>query len=232
MCDDDFGIDDDGCCTVRQEPCAPSCLTCCMPNNLNQCETCASGHYISNIDGGNCGACLDCNPCCAECSDGNENNCTACFSGFFLGPDSTCSRCPPECEECAYDSVSSGPVCTSCSFDSALVGGACVCDAPFVRDDITKFCVEKCWWGELAVNGVCGPSTNKAELFLENALPILGLVDADYCHPPYPIQFRGGYFNGDNTSVEITNFSTYQKGAFEMWARTKNPGGTLFSLDI
>lgn len=207
-CDAEYGLDEDECCTIRQDPCAPTCLTCCDSNDSEACETCHSHYVLVDGDADGCGECQPCHDCCATCSGVEETQCTSCFNGYFRTGAGDCMRCPPECEEC--EDQGAGPVCTSCSFDSFLSAGTCQCDTPFVRDSVSRLCVDNCWHLETAVNGECVPTTDKDVLFLENVENYtVNKIQVGWCHPPYIIEQRGGYFDGKNMSLQITNWSPY-----------------------
>lgn len=230
-CDAEYGLDEDECCTIRQDPCAPTCLTCCDSNDSEACETCHSHYVLVDGDADGCGECQPCHDCCATCSGVEETQCTSCFNGYFRTGAGDCMRCPPECEEC--EDQGAGPVCTSCSFDSFLSAGTCQCDTPFVRDSVSRLCVDNCWHLETAVNGECVPTTDKDVLFLENVENYtVNKIQVGWCHPPYIIEQRGGYFDGKNMSLQITNWSPYPQASYSMWAKGYNPNGTLFSVDV
>jgi hypothetical protein len=56
-------------------------------------------------------------------------------------------------------------------------------------------------------------------------------LTADWCHPPHPIENRGGWFDGEKTSAQIHGFSTYPSAVFSAWIKGSQPNGTIFNLN-
>lgn len=137
----------------------------------------------------------NCSSNCGNCT--TSTNCTTCNSGYFLSR-GACTVCPPNCNDCTFNSTSNTPICSNCSSPSQLgADGRC-----FLCNPSCQSCLgapgncTACPAGTILTtvnsSGSCGPDPNCAfPNCLNCSLAYDNSTMCSVCKPGY-FQFNGG----------------------------------------
>lgn len=238
------------CCLDKVYACHPSCLDAdsCVAGSeggAHECTACADGYYLSDNPSGYC---YPCHESCQTCSGPGERACTLCYDGFWLEPMTDadtgdqwdqCNACHPCCSSCTGGTELD---CASCPAGSTLNVNYCACDNGLVLDLCSCECAARCNTGiEADANGHCPLSSPGLAVNFDFSLPAEltntedPFICADWCHPHMPIpgaDGRGGWFDGQKTSLLLNNF--YMNGQFtvNIGARVLNNDVSLWSAQV
>jgi hypothetical protein len=201
---------------VRGITCHSSCVTC-SGAAANQCSSCAGGYILSF------GSCVACDSSCKTCNGTTALDCTNCYSGRYLS-NGQCSSCYLTCLECVGSEHDN---CSACLPDSVLKDGQCQCTDGLVRHPTSHRCVDRCPSGfESNGDNYCSNSGQ----YVYDWQFAKGFSFENSSHPPSYSPDRGAYFNGESSTIQLTDFELYREHSLEIWVRLYDINASICSF--